>query len=281
MQLIVHGGAGRIATGRQRACLAGCERAARAGWACLVAGGSAVEAVETAVRVLEDDPLFNAGRGGVLRADGRLQLDASLMDGVTQRAGAVGIVEGIRHPITLARRVMDDGRHVLLAGRDAMDFARQQGIAVIDPAHLIVRRQQRRWKASGGTVGGVARDAADGLAAGTSTGGVFGALPGRIGDSALIGCGTYADACGAVSCTGLGEAIMRTVLAHTTASHLAAGEVPHRAGEDALARLAAVTGCHAGLIIIDRRGRLAHPCTTEHMPVAWVEGDGRVHSALT
>ena len=276
MRIVVHGGAGRIREARHAACRAGCERAARAGWRVLAEGGSALDAAETAVRLLEDDPEFNAGTGAVLRADGRVQLDAAIMDGGDLRFGGAAAVEGIRNPISLARRVLEDGRHALLAGPDATTFAEAAGLPCCDPAELVVDRERTRWNDRYGTVGCVALDSDGRLAAATSTGGQFGALAGRVGDSSLPGCGTYADAHAGVSCTGPGEAIMRTVLARDVAARIAGGDRAGGAARAALALLRERTGQDAGLIAIGRDGDIGSAFTTPHMPMARIGADGHL-----
>jgi beta-aspartyl-peptidase (threonine type) len=274
--LLVHGGAGTLAGDEVAARLAGCRAAARQGWAILHGGGSALDAVQGAVEVLEDDPLFNAGTGSVLNAEGRVQLDASIMAGPGGAAGAVAAVTGFRHPIQIARRLLDDRRHVLLVGEGARRYAVQMGIAECPEEALIVERQHRRWSERHGTVGCVAVDRHGRTAAATSTGGIPDALPGRVGDSALIGCGTYATDLGAVSCTGLGEAIIRVGLARTALELLATGREPAAAAAEAVARLAAVTGAEAGLIVVDRHGRTGHARNSRHMPVCRIAADGVV-----
>jgi beta-aspartyl-peptidase (threonine type) len=223
--LVIHAGAGvvdrgRMAPQRDRAARAALDRALAAGGAVLRAGGNALDAVEAAVRVLEDDPLFNAGRGAVFTAAGTHELDAAIMDGATRKAGAVAGVTRTRNSVSLARAVMDRSQHVMLVGAGADAFSLQQGLEQVDPRYF---RTQERWdqlqrlKAGGqgaahfndevkfGTVGAVARDVRGHLAAATSTGGLTGKAPGRVGDSPIIGAGTYADdrAC-AVSATGAG-----------------------------------------------------------------------------
>lgn len=277
--IIVHGGAGRISDGLINQRLDGCRAAAMAGWAILNSGGTALDAVQQAVEVLEDDPLFNAGTGAVLNATGKVQLDASIMDGLTLNAGAVAWVNRIRHPITLARRILEDGRHVLLVGEPALDFARAHGIAECREQDLIVERQYQRWREKHGTVGCVALDQSGRMAAGTSTGGRFDSLPGRVGDSALIGCGTFADEVAGVSCTGIGEAIIRTVLAKLTVDFLHTGLPIEQAANRAIARLQEKTRSQAGLIVIDRRGCIAHAHNTPHMPVCSIDGHGEVQTA--
>lgn len=267
--IIVHGGAGRLTPEGQPLALQGCREAAAAGAAILAAGGSALDAVERAVSVLEDDPCFNAGTGSVLNSRGQIELDASIMEGPSRRAGAVAAVRGIRNPVQLARRVLEDGRHVLLAGEGARAFARDAGIAECDERSLIVPRQWQRWQERYDTVGAVAIDRDGRLAAATSTGGTFGKLPGRVGDSPLIGCGTFADGIGAVSCTGVGEAIIRTVLAHTVASGLPAAASPREAAERGIRLLEQATGQEAGLIVVDNRGRMGWFGNAPHMAVGY------------
>ena len=215
--LIVHGGAGANPDEGLEELRDGVRAAVRAGWRVLAADGRALDAVEAAVRVLEDHPRFNAGRGSVLTEAGTVEMDASIMEGDRLACGAVASVSRTPNPITLARRVLDDGRHVLMVGEGAHAFARDTGVPQCEPASLVTERQRARLgtasAGSRGTVGAVALDRHGTVAAGTSTGGMVGKLPGRVGDSALIGCGTYADSTlGAVSCTGSGEAIIRVVL---------------------------------------------------------------------
>lgn len=274
---MVHGGAGGRAGEDLTAQRRGCVDAAGCGWAVLRAGGSALDAAEAAVRCLEDNPLFNAGTGAVLNSLGQVELDASLMDGLTLRAGAVAAVRRIRNPVTLARKLLDAGVHVLLAGDGANRFATQAGIAECGELALIVERQRERWHARHGTVGAVALDAQGRLAAATSTGGLFDKLPGRVGDSALIGAGTYADRQVAVSCTGTGEAIIRTALAKTVVDRAQSGAELGTAVQLALCYLQQRTGAEAGLIAVDGRGRIAFARNTAHMPIAWTQ-DGMVVS---
>lgn len=270
--ILVHGGAGHIDNESRRAVLRGCELAAAAGWQALAAGGSAIDAVTRAVTALEDDPLFNAGIGAVLNENGDVELDASLMQGHDLRAGAVAAVRTVQNPIQLARRVLEDGRHVLLVGNGADDYARAQGIPTCAQTRLIVPRQHARWSARG-TVGAVALDTAGHLAAATSTGGTFAKRPGRVGDSALIGCGTYANAQAAVSCTGDGEAIMRMVLAYRCVADIALGTAPMAASHAAINALAATTQGRGGLIALDYAGRLGYACASAAMPIAYAQPD--------
>jgi len=275
--IIVHGGAGFLAEGQETdSRLAGCREAAESGWRLLAAGGTALDAAEAAVTVLENNPLFNAGTGASLNADGLVELDASIMDGSRLAAGAVAAVQGIRNPVRLARKVLDDGRHVLLAGAGALRFAREAGIELCTPQALAVESQRLRWQARHGTVGCVARDANGGFAAATSTGGLFDKLAGRVGDSALIGCGTYAHSRGGVSCTGIGEAIIRTVLAKAAADRLADGVAAAAAARMTIDAFARATGSEAGLILIDADGGVGFAHNARNMPVCAVLGQDRI-----
>lgn len=268
--IIVHGGAGPIKDDSLPRRLEGCRAAALAGWEMLRAGGNALDAAEAAVIVLEDNPLFNAGTGSTLNSLGEVEMDAAIMAGDGLRAGAVAAVKGIKNPVTLARRVLEDGRHVLIAGDGASLFARAIGFPECAPASLIVESEKQRWDSKHGTVGCVACDRHGKLAAATSTGGVFNKLPGRVGDSPLIGCGTYANKFGAVSCTGYGEAIIRVVMARAAVQLLQDGIEPSEAAGLALANLAELTGSSAGLILIDSHGRVGYARNTTHMPVCYV-----------
>lgn len=273
LAVAVHGGAGHEAPEEAPARRAGVERAADAGWAILEAGGSALDAVVAAVVVLEDDPHFNAGIGSVLTEEGIVECDASLMDGETLAAGAVGAVSGIPNPIRLARAVLEEGREVLLVGPAAEALARRHGLGVVDPDALVtppaLRRWRERWGASGETVGAVARDALGHLAAATSTGGVSGKRRGRIGDSAIIGAGTYADDTrGALSATGPGEAIIRAGLALDVLARCARGLPPEDAAGDALETLRGRLGAAAGLVLVDPAGRITVAHTSPTMPAA-------------
>jgi beta-aspartyl-peptidase (threonine type) len=271
--IIVHGGAGTVPAAEMASRLEGCRRAADAGWRILAAAGTALDAVQAAVEHLENDPQYNAGIGSALNANGEVEMDAAIMDGKGLRAGAVAVLRNVRNPIAVARRLLEDGRHVLLAGSGATRFARDAGFPSCDQEALIADHQRARWIASHGTVGAVALDGRGHLAAATSTGGRFNKHPGRVGDSPLIGCGTYADDEGAVSCTGHGEAIIRVVLAKSVVEQLRHDVAPPAAAESALRRLASITGTTAGLIVVDRHGRIGHARTTTHMPVAFLCGD--------
>ncbi|HEX2438755.1 MAG TPA: isoaspartyl peptidase/L-asparaginase [Methylomirabilota bacterium] len=272
--IIVHGGAGADPA-RAAEFRAGVEAAVMAGWRGLAGDGRALDAVEVAVRALEDDERFNAGRGSVLTEHGGIEMDASIMHGDRLECGAVAGVSRVANPITLARRVLDDGRHVLLIGEGAHAFARAVGLPECDPAALITDRQRRRLAAqvtdNRGTVGAVALDRHGTVAAATSTGGTMGKRAGRVGDSALIGCGTYADSTlGGVSCTGSGEAIIRVVLARRALDYLKEADDPDYAGKVAVDLLVEEGRGEGGLILVDWRGRVGYAQSTALMPVAWM-----------
>ena len=267
--LIVHGGAGADPTEEPDELREGIAGAVEAGWQVLGRGGRALDAVEAAVRVLEDHPRFNAGRGSVLTTAGTVEMDASIMEGDTLGNGAVACVSEVRNPITLARRILDDGRHSFFVGAGAIDQARALGVPLCDPSELVTERQRQRLEAlQPGTVGAVAIDRFDTIVAGTSTGGRAGQLPGRVGDSPLIGCGTYAESkLGGVSCTGDGEATIRVVLARRTLEILRTIEDPEQAAQLAIGVLREEGRGHGGLILIDSQGRVAWAHSTPFMPV--------------
>ena len=288
LALVVHGGAWEIPAEAAAACRAGVGRALERGWAVLARGGAAVEACEQAVLALEDDPAFDAGVGSHLNRDGRVQLDAILMDGRTLKAGAVAAVERLRNPIHVARLVLERSEHLLLVGPGAEQFAVEMGVSLCNPSELVIAREVERWykekhqvsvgpalrARSAGTVGAVALDAQGNLAAATSTGGTAGKSPGRVGDSCLIGCGCYADnGTGAVSATGYGEHIMKVVLAKTVSDLLGAGVAPQAAAEKALALLRERVQGTGGLIVLDKSGRVGAAFTTPNMVHAFRTSD--------
>jgi beta-aspartyl-peptidase (threonine type) len=277
--IVVHGGAGAWPEHAHAAASAGLERALAAGHAVLSGGGHALAAVETAVIVLEDDPVFNAGRGAALHEDGGVLLDAAIMRGSDRAAGAVAALRGIRNPVLAARAVLEEGRHVLLAGEPAGEFARAAGLETAPDAWFRTEARVRAFE-RGGTVGAVARDALGGLAAATSTGGTSGKHPGRVGDSPLIAAGTWADDdTAAVSCTGDGEAIIRSALAHEVDALMRHAGLPlAQACEIAVAGLACRSGT-GGLIAVDADA-VAAPFTTAAMPRGWRVGDGPVVTAI-
>jgi beta-aspartyl-peptidase (threonine type) len=275
---------------------AGLQRALDAGHGVLQNAGSSVDAVAAAVRVLEDDPLFNAGRGAVFTSAGTHEMDAAIMDGKTLAAGAVGCVQGIRNPIDLARAVMEKTPHVMLAGKGAEDFARELGLEFADAKYF---RTEQRWLAlervrraqassralseqdRHGTVGAVALDQAGKLAAATSTGGSTNKRPGRIGDTPIVGAGTYANnkTC-AVSATGDGEFFMRTVAGHDLSALMEyRGMNLAEAAQAVLEKVAALGGT-GGLIALDREGNIALPFNTTGMYRGSVNANGEVFLAI-
>ena len=282
--LMVHGGAGRfergrLAAGADAAMRAGLDAALDAGNTILAGGGAALDAVEAAVRVLEEDPAFNAGRGAALCRDGGVELDASIMDGRGRSAGAVAGVSRTRSPVALARAVMEHSSYVFLAGEGAEAFAREVGAEEAAPDWFATperRRQLAELLASDadafdvdmkyGTVGAVARDAAGHLAAATSTGGVTGKRPGRIGDTPVIGAGTFADdRAGAVSCTGAGEFFLRAGAAQAIATRMRLlGEIPDAAAAAVLAEVGDLGGT-GGVIALAPDGKAAWRFTTAGM----------------
>lgn len=283
--ILVHGGAGDIPPERIPEHVEGCRRAARAGHAVLAGGGRALDAVEAAVRALEDDPLFNAGHGACLNEDGGIELDACIMEGTTLRAGAVGALPPFRAPIAIARRILEEGTHVLYVGEGAARWATAHGFTRVTTAELTTPAAQARWEKvrrrvedpnwAGGTVGAVACDAAGRVAAATSTGGITDKRVGRVGDSALVGAGNVADdEAGAASATGTGEPIMRMGLGHYVLGLLRTGLGAPAAAERGLTELARRTGGVAGIIVVDRAGRVGHARTTRTMSWASIDDDG-------
>jgi len=272
--LVVHGGAWAIPDDVVAAHENGVRNAMRAGWSVLARGGTALEAVEAAVVVMEEDDTFDAGRGSFLTRDGRVQMDALIMDGKTLRAGGVGCVERVRSAITLSRKILSESPHVYFVGEGAERFAVEHGIELIDNKELVIDREIERLKAaqikakagepdttfagpeSGcDTVGAVALDEEGNIAAATSTGGTLNKAPGRVGDSSLIGCGCYADnESAAVSCTGWGEPIMKLVLAKWTADRCASGTPAAQAVKDAIGTLEKRLNGHGGLILLNAKG---------------------------
>ncbi len=264
----------------------GVRRAAIAGWAVISRGGSALDAVSESVRAMEADPALNAGRGATLNSEGEVTLDAAIMDGKTLAAGAVASVRGVEHPVALARQIMEQSPHVLLVGWGAVSFAREQGISTCAPSDLVVPRERARWEEAkknqmpftapfesqiGDTVGAVARDNEGHLAAATSTGGCLLKLPGRVGDSPLVGCGLYADdQRGAASSTGWGEGIIRVVLAHRAVDLMASQNDPSNAAREAIGILESRTNGRGGIILIDPEGNPGFHFNTPHMAYAYL-----------
>lgn len=272
--IIVHGGAHTISHEKVEPHHAGCLRAVGAGVALLRTGGSALDAVEAAIRLLEDDPTFNAGFGSMLNSEGEVEMDAAIMEGSGLHAGAVASIRGVRHPISVARQVMDTP-HALLSGEGARKFAEKRGCELCAPEEMIHEAMLAEWEASregrgADTVGAVALDARGTFAAGTSTGGLMHKMPGRIGDSPLIGLGLYADnSAGSVSLTGDGESIMRLALAHRITSSMCNGEDADRAAEEAIAAMARRVGGEAGCIVLDRQGRIGVAHNADNLAYAY------------
>lgn len=283
--IAIHGGAGAVprhtlTAEREQRYRDALAAALDLGYSILEKGGSSLDAVTAAVRALEDNPLFNAGRGAALTRDGAAELDAAIMEGRQQRAGAVAAVRHVRNPIELARRVMEKSRHVLLVGAGAEEFAMEEGIALVPNEYFRTeeRRAQLESERSGrpvsdlipssqGTVGAVALDEAGDLAAATSTGGMTNKRQGRVGDSPIIGAGTYAkNGVCAVSATGHGEFFIRTVAAHHICAAVEHRGLPLREAvrELLLGRLRELGGS-GGIIAIDRAGRIITEFSTEGM----------------
>lgn len=270
--IVVHGGAGawEVGSARWQEGMAACQTAVLAGHAVLKAGGSALDAVETAVRILEDCPALDAGRGSYPNAAGEVEMDALMMDGRTLDLGAVAAIQQVRHPISLARRVMEETPHALLVGAGASRFADEIGFPRCAAADLLPPPPDGPANGPlGDTVGAVAVDQAGNLAAATSTGGTRDKMVGRVGDSPLVGSGGYADNQGAaVSATGHGEALMKVVISKQVSDYVAGGLPPQAACAAAIALLAARTGGTGGLIAIDAQGRVGAAFNTAAMPYA-------------
>lgn len=300
--LVIHGGAGVIRKDltpeKEKLVRADLEAALSAGYAVLKEGGTSLDAVTKAILVLEDSPRFNAGKGAVFTHDGRNELDSAIMDGATLRAGAIAGVHRVKNPVLLARAVMEKSPHVLLAGDGAEDFAKTVGIELVDASYF---RTDERWnqlqdalkeEARGqqsslgraihyGTVGAVALDKAGHLAAATSTGGMTNKRWGRVGDSPIIGAGTYANAHCAVSATGWGEYYIRSVAAHDICARVEYGKQPVAKAADAVVMdVVPKLGGDGGVIALDANGNFATPFNTDGMYRGWVDRNGKVHVAL-
>ena len=301
--LIVHGGAWDIPDEAMEACKAGCHRALSAGWSILSRGGSALDAVEAAVIVLEDDPVFDAGYGSHLNLDGHVECDAIVMSGATLRAGAAAGLRRIQNPIRLACKILEHCNHMMLIAEGAERYAQEQGIPLCDPEDLISEAEREAWMKckddmhaaehhrghEQGTVGAVAIDCDGRLFAATSTGGTCCKLPGRVGDSPLIGCGCYADSqAGGASCTGYGEAIMKIVMAKTAvdllrrpatcvdspAANSCGVSSADLAARDTVHLLSKRTQATGGLILLDCQGNPGFACNTPRMAYGYVTPDG-------
>ena len=272
LAIIVHGGAWDVSPELKEQCRLGVERAVDRGWSVLKDGGTALAACEQAIIQLEEEPVFDAGIGSHLNRDGKAQLDAILMDGATLKSGAVACVERIRNPIQVARAVLEKSDHLLITGYGAEQFAIEQGFALCDPSIFLIPAEVKRWSERSektgqlGTVGAVALDANGNLAAGTSTGGTFFKYPGRVGDSPIVGAGCYADNEGAaISSTGHGESVMKIVMAKLVNDLVAQGRSPQEAADAAIAVLRRRTAGRAGLIVLDRKGRVGAAFTTNNL----------------
>jgi len=287
--LVIHGGAGSITPdgmgdAQEEAYRTALRTALEEGNEVLQHGGSALDAVETVITIMESDTLFNAGRGAVLTSEGTVELDASIMDGRTRNAGALTGVKTVKHPIRLARTIMEESYHVMFAQDGAEAFARQQGLELVENDYFITEARRTGEEPGAadppgdekfGTVGAVALDADGNLAAGTSTGGISDKKFGRVGDSPIIGAGTYAhNASCAVSATGQGEYFIRGVAAHSIASRVRFGDPPlDEAAQNTVDEIEELGGV-GGVIALDREGNMAMPFSTQGMFRAYVTTDG-------
>jgi beta-aspartyl-peptidase (threonine type) len=291
VSLIVHGGAWDIPTELIQAHKSGCKAALVKGWEVLISGGRALDAVERAIRELEDDPALNAGTGSVLNAEGQIELDASIMEGDGLRAGAVAAVQGIKNPISLARQVLES-ENVFLVGPGALLFARGAGVEECSQEELLVERELRLWQTRrkdapfhsqeiyGGskadTVGAVAIDKWGNIVAGNSSGGRPHKHPGRVGDCPVIGCGIYADnSLGGAACTGWGESIIRVAMAKSAVDLLRDDKPVQEVAVLAIQLLQEKVEGLAGLIMIDREGDIGYSFNTPRMAYAYLSEDLR------
>jgi len=300
--LVIHGGAGVIRKDltpeKEKLVRADLETALTAGYTVLKSGGSSIDAVSRVIVVLEDSPRFNAGKGAVFNHDGVNELDAAIMDGATLRAGAIAGVHRVKNPILLARAVMEKSPHVMLTGDGAEAFAKTVGIELVDPSYF---RTEERWQqlqdalkgeagkqastldraVHYGTVGAVALDTQGRLAAATSTGGITNKRWGRVGDSPIIGAGTYANAHCAVSATGWGEYYIRATAAHDICARVEyAGKPIAAAAGEVVMNVIPKLGGDGGVIALDAQGNFAMPFNTDGMYRAWVDRDGKTHVAI-
>jgi L-asparaginase / beta-aspartyl-peptidase len=275
--LLVHAGAGEWDEGADEA-LAACEEALRAGATVLDGGGTSLAAVVAAVRALEENPSCNAGTGAVLTRDGNLELDASVMDGAHLRSGAVGALPPFAHPIDIAQAVLEDGRYHLLTGDGAASFARAQGFTPVAPKAMITERRRTELRLSmnkaGNTVGAVACDQNGNLASATSTGGLAGTDPGRIGDTPIVGAGTYANDFAACSCTGQGEAFARACAAFWATERTRQRD-SQVVAEETVRRVRDSFGGKGGVILVDRSGNAGVARTAKNMPYGIARGEAK------
>jgi L-asparaginase / beta-aspartyl-peptidase len=288
LALIIHGGAWNIPDALVDGHRAGVQNALKAGWDVLEKGGSAVEAVEQSILLMEEDETFDAGRGSFLNAAGEIELDASIMNGKNLKAGAVASVQNVPHPITLARVIMEKSDHVLLVGLGASRFAKEHKVKTCSPDDLIIEREIERWRLAqkegkkggvftrtggpGDTVGAVALDGAGNIASGTSTGGTPNKYPGRVGDSPLIGAGTYADnSVGGASSTGWGEALIKVVMAKQVLDLMERnGHDPEAAARDGVALLKKKVAGYGGVIALSPDGKTGCAFNTPRMARAYL-----------
>ncbi|XP_023267393.1 isoaspartyl peptidase/L-asparaginase-like isoform X2 [Seriola lalandi dorsalis] len=288
--VVVHGGAWAIPDELAEASVDGVKAAACEGFSVFKRGGNAVDAVEAAVRALEDNTVFNAGHGAALNTDGEVELDAIIMDGSTLASGAVSCVRNIANPVSLARAVMEKTSHIMLTGRGANMFAESIGIATIPTETLVTEYERKEWEKhknyvtgvmedfnshwAHDTVGAVAVDCAGNVACATSTGGIRNKMVGRVGDSPIIGCGGYADNfSGAVSCTGHGESILKVTLARLILSQIEQGKSVADASQLSLQYMGDRVRGAGGAIVVSPSGQWAATFTTERMAWAAVESD--------
>lgn len=281
--IIVHGGAGRFLTELLQPAEQGCRAAADHAYAMLRQGATALDAVEAAVRLLEDDPVFNAGTGAARTDAGTVELDAIIVDGAAWNFGAVAALDNVKNPVTVARAVMDESPHCFLVGAGATAFARRLGAEPLPP---LVEQHVRSGPdtaahGSHGTVGAVALDDHGHIATATSTGGTRGKWPGRVGDSPLIGCGAAAeDGIGGASATGVGEGLMRVMMARAVLDYIRAGHDAMTASAEALKLLEQRVNGSGGVIALDAQGRIGHAHNTPHMAWAAVDIAGGRHRGL-
>lgn len=286
--LIVHGGAWEIPDSEVEDHLRGMNAALEKGWSLLVEGASALNVVEETVVVMENDPTFDAGKGSILNTDGSVEMDASIMDGKTLEAGAVAALRNFLNPICIARRVLGKTEHILLAGEGCEAFARKQGFQSVSIEELLTPRELKRlamlikdkkfqtphaFGKERGTVGAVAVDQSMNVAAATSTGGTPKKIPGRVGDSALIGCGTYAEnGVGGVSCTGWGESIIKVMLAREVIEQMRSGSDAKTAARQGIQKLADKFNGLGGVICLNEEGQVGMAYNTPRMAWGYMRG---------